>query len=104
MAKQKTKKVESYRKIELLNIPEKTTGAYISVYTGGKLAQNAAWNTKGKYEIKISDCERSILLHGSITSLESRKNAIHKIDSLVEVLSGLKDHLVMQFKENNVRF
>ena len=101
MSKKETKKIKTYREIQLLNLPEKTTGSYIAVYANGSLNKGS---NQSKYEIKISDCINNTLLHGKLDNPKSRKNAIAKIDGLVNVLNKFKDHLVNEFKENNVRF
>ncbi|MFL0124512.1 hypothetical protein V2590_07485 [Tenacibaculum maritimum] len=101
-----SKKIETFRKIELLNLPEKTTGAYISVYASGPLNKTGSYadNFQSKYQIKIQDCSAPAILHGSLNNPTSRKNALAKIDSIVQVLTEFREHLTTQFKEHNVRF
>ncbi|WP_407268769.1 hypothetical protein [Tenacibaculum maritimum] len=101
-----SKKIETFRKIELLNLPEKTTGSYVYVYAGGALDKNGKSYEEriSEYIIRIQDCENTAILHGSLNNPTSRKNALAKIDSIVQVLTEFREHLTTQFKEHNVRF
>ncbi|WP_233860873.1 hypothetical protein [Tenacibaculum piscium] len=101
--KEKSKQIEIYRDIELLNIPEKTTGAYVSVLAIGTLNKVDIY-AESEYSIKIADCNNRICLHGTLNNPTSRKNAIAKIDTIQKVLTDFREHLVSQFKEQNVRF
>ncbi len=101
--KEKAKQIEVYRNIELLNIPEKTTGAYISVLAKGAL-NKVDYYADSEYIITITDCNNRIRLHGCLNNPTSRKNAITKIDTIRQVLSDFREHLVSQFKAQNVRF
>ncbi len=77
-----------------LNLQGKESNAYISV---GMKPDD--WDG---YTIKITDCEEQILLHGSLNKKESRTNAMHKIDTLIESLNLLKAEMEKEFTRLNV--
>ncbi len=98
-----TKKILTpFSKIELLNLPEKETSAHIAVHCRGNLTSRD-YSKKAKYEIKIADCNSHIFLHGSLNNTLSRKNGLHKINTLIQTLTEFKDHIIDQMEQKNVR-
>lgn len=93
------KKIESFRDIRSLNLIEKDTPAY------AKSVISSSPNREGFgfYDIEISDCNSRISLHGSLSNPLSRKNALYKIQNLIEVLEGAKNHIESEVKTNNIR-
>jgi beta-xylosidase len=97
ITKKKKKKVryKEFHKRQFLNLPNKESNAFIAVHM-----TNEKWNG---YVIRITDCNERITLHGSLAQLKSRKNAIHKVDRLIETLHELREHMVAEFKRNNLK-
>lgn len=100
----KTKSLESYQRIEFLNIPEKNSMASIAVKINGKLTNSSSVFGGDNYEIRITDCNDHIVLHGKLKNPESRRNAFKKIDTLIEVLTESRDHIEQQLKLNKLKY
>lgn len=94
--KKKSVRYRDFRKRQFLNLPDRESDAYISVHL-----KNDKWDG---YSIRITDCNEKITLHGGLDKLKSRKNALHKVDALIETLQELREHMVSEFKRNNIRF
>ncbi len=95
--KKPKKKVVRYREFHkriFLNLPGKESDAYISVHLVN------GWDN---YTISITDCNEKITLHGSLKKLKSRKNALHKIDGIIETLQEFRGHITDEFKRHNLR-
>ena len=92
MATKKKKQVKPYSKIKLLNIPEYDGGAYIATKVH-----------RSSFEIHITDCENKVQLHGGLRNMEQRKNALFKIDTAIQELIDLRNHLTDEFKSNGMR-
>lgn len=79
-----------------LNLGDRESDAFISVRV-----KNDKWDG---YSIRITDCNDMVKLHGGLDKLKSRKNAMHKVDTLIDTLTELKEHLISEFKRNNLKY
>lgn len=95
--KKKPLKWKSFNQREFLNLPNKSSAAYISARVSSEKYQD-------DYEIIITDCNNTIRLHGNLKSLESRKNAINKINTLEDTLAKMRNHLIQEFAMKDVNF
>jgi len=102
MAGKKTKKIEPFQELKFLNLPEKDSMALVGVKINGTVSGGSKWGDN--YEIKITDCNGQILLHGNLKNPQSRKNALAKFDNLIEVLTNARNHIESKLKEQNLRF
>lgn len=100
MAKKTLKTMVPYRSGAFLNLVEKDSGAMIVVKARGKLT-GTGW--EDNYSIDINDCEDKIHLHGKLRNPQSRANALFKINTLINHLTDLRDHIETQLQENNLR-
>ena len=94
--KKKRIRHKEFHKRAFLNLPDKESNAFVSVRM-----TNEKWNG---YVIRITDCNEKITLRGSHAQLENRKNALHKVDTLIETLQELRDHMASEFKRNNLKY
>jgi hypothetical protein len=65
---------------DFLNKPEHCHGAMVCINV-----------SRSSYSIKITDCEREIRLHGCHDDVSDFRNAIYKIDTLIENLQKAKN-------------
>jgi len=100
--KKRKKEIVPFQEVKFLNSAEKGSMALVGVKINGVISGGTKWGDN--YEIKITDCNNQILLHGSLKNPESRKNALAKFDNLIEVLSKSRDHIENQLKEQKLRF
>ena len=91
------KKLKPFRTITLLNMVGKGSGAYISCEIDEKIGK---WNG---YKIIISDCNQKTELYGALRTIENRRNALHKITTLLNNLTEKKKHMLEQFKHKNLK-
>lgn len=103
MAKRPPKFTDIHRSIEFLNLADKDSPATISVQVQKCLLNSRKYNS-GQYIIRISDCGNQVELHGVVNSPESRKNALHKFDTLIKHLQAGRDHLESEFKRHKVKY
>lgn len=97
--KKPRKKAVRYREFgsrNFLNVSDRESDAFISVRV-----KNDKWDG---YSIRITDCNDMIKLHGGLDKIKSRKNAIHKVDTLINTLTELKEHLISEFNRNNLKY
>lgn len=94
--KVKKKKFIEFQQRKFVNLSHKTSDAYIAVHV-----TNSRWDG---YSIRLTDCGEKVTLHGNLTRVDSRKNALHKIDTITETLAELREHLVAEFKRQNLRY
>jgi len=94
MPQKKKIRFKHFYKRAFLNLPGKESNAYIAVRI-----TNDKWES---FEITITDCNEKINLHGTLHQIKSRKNALHKVDTLIYVLMEMKDHLVTEFKRQKL--
>ena len=94
--------IEPLSMVKMLNLPTKSSLATILV----KLRGNIGTTDRGgdNYQIKITDCSNSILLHGNLKSPDSRRNAINKLDTLIDVLTQAKEHIEQELKKNKLEY
>lgn len=90
--KKKRIKYKNFASRDFLNLPGSHGDALISV------------NLFNRIGIRITDCENEINLYESFGSVKGRKNAFHKVSTLIKHLTDLKDHMESEFKRNNVRY
>lgn len=102
MAKRKAKTIEPFQNLKFLNIPEKDSSALVGVRIRGEISSSNKY--EDNYEIKITDCNGTVTLHGGLKNPESRRNALNKFDSLIKVLTEGRNHIEKQLKENNLKF
>ena len=93
------KSIKKFNKRRFLNLENKESNAYISVRTSDEDLSSAY-----QYQIVITDCNDKIELHGSLDKRSSRKNAIFKIDSLIDSLTALKSHLLSEFEKRKLKY
>lgn len=87
---------KKFKKIALLNEYDKDSNAHIIIRIKGL----RGWDG---YEIEIYDCDNKIRLHGGLKSQISRKNALSKIDILLNNLILLRNHICLECKRNNIK-
>lgn len=102
MAKRKPKVIAPFEQLKFLNLPEKDSSALVGVRVRGEITSSKKY--EDNYEIKITDCGSDITLHGNLKCPESRKNALHKFDKLIEVLTEGRNHIEAELKKNNLKF
>jgi len=95
----KKKHVKPFNKRNFLNLEGKESNALISTLVTADV-DDANW----KYQITIADCNDNVELHGSLGNKNSRKNALHKVDTLISNLSKLRDHLVSEFEKKGLKY
>lgn len=88
--------MKPYRTIEHLNMLGKGSGAYISCEVGNNGPNNG-------YNIIVSDCHSKSELHGSLNRVDSRQNAIHKIDTLINSLIKTRNHIVAEAQSKGMK-
>lgn len=102
-SKRSDKFTDTYRSVDFLNLPDKDSPALISVHIQKCLLNSKKYNS-GQFLIRLTDCSRAVELHGVLNSVQSRKNALNKFDTLINELQKGKDHLLAEFKKNNVKY
>jgi hypothetical protein len=71
---------------EFLNLPTHCHGANV---------RTAVKNTDGSnYGIEINDCGNRVYLHGKFETKDDFENAMHKIDTLTNVLQQTKQNII----------
>ena len=98
IVKKRKKKVNfaPYSRIEYLNLPDKSSNSFIGV--------NISYARYDGYSIDIADCNEKIHLHGGLTGVSSRKNALGKFDKLIEILTEARNHIESELKKNKLRY
>ncbi len=89
--KKQTRKIKPFRTIKHVNMIGKGSGAYISCGVSGSGSQNS-------YAIVIADCGQQVELHGSLGTIDSRRNALYKINILIDELTNMKNHIITESK------
>jgi len=95
--KKQVMKIEPLDKIMFLNLPGKESAASIGVRISPRLRD---WDA---YAIYITDCDDTIKLHGSLGSIESRKNAINKFDTMIDILINARNHIVFECRKKELK-
>lgn len=88
-------KYREFGKKAFLNLSDRESNAFISVFV-----KNHRWDG---YAIRITDCNEKIKLHGSLKKAVHRKNALHKVDTLIETLTELREHMISEFNRHNLK-
>ena len=101
--KRTDKFTEPYRSVKYLNVIEKDSPATVSVHIQKCLLNSKRYNS-GQYIIRINDCGERIELHGVVNSPDSRRNALHKFNTLIDELQKGRDHLESEFKKAGVQY
>lgn len=102
MAKREKKVIVPHHEIQFLNLPDKGSMAAVGVKIQGDLVGKSSYYDN--YEIKITDCDRTVTLHGSLNNPKSRENALKKFDTLIEVLTRGRDHIEKELKEKRLKY
>lgn len=102
--KKKGKQIKAYQNISFLNLPEKNSMSSIAIKVNGFLTNTEGKYERDNYEIRISDCAEHIILHGSLKSPESRRNAFKKLDVLIESLTEAKAYIEKELKRHNLKY
>lgn len=82
------KSIKTFVRREFLNLKDFCGGAIIKCGVFGK-----------SYEIKITDCNKSIFLHGKFESKEEMDNTIYKLDIIIDVINDMKNDIVEKYEE-----
>jgi len=90
-------KIEPMDEMKFLNLPGKESAASLGIRISPQIRE---WNA---YAIYISDCDDAIRLHGSLGSIESRKNAINKFDTMISMLIKARNHIVFECRKKELK-
>ena len=67
--------------------------------TGSASAISINLNNR-EYQLSINDCQRMITLHGWLGDVDHLKSAIDRIDVMLNVIGGFREHLIQALKQN----
>ena len=96
-------KIKAFREVTFLNMENKDAPSTASIHVK-PVNLNARGYSSDDYNIRVSDCSEIIVLHGSLRAMGSRRNALHKMDTLIELLKKGREHLVEEFDRLGVRY
>ena len=79
-----------------LNLPGFHAGAYVRAYVEDTSTSAGTGDTSPFLELEISDCYRRIELEFCIDDDGDRRNAFHKIDTLIAALGTFRDGMAVE--------
>lgn len=91
--------IEKYETVNRVNLPEIGNTSNIECVVVGELTK---MESIGSYCVTITDCNSLINLHGTFKSELTRKNALYKLDTLINNLTDMKIHIEKEFKRNKL--
>lgn len=93
------KNLKPFAQIKLLNEINRSSNAKIVAK-----AKPSESEYGSQYEIEITDCSDTAVLHGNLATMESRRNAIYKLRTLRKTVKALENHLLAEFKRLKVDY
>lgn len=101
MAKKRTDKyIKPYRDLRPLNTIEKDSPALIQVITKGVISGT---HYGDNYAVIIQDCNTRVRLHGKLNNPDSRRNALYKLNAVIDAVTQLRDHIQAELKAKNLK-
>lgn len=65
---------------------------------------NPSDDANGDYSIKINDCQNRVTLHGNLNNPEKRRNAIFKLNMLIEHCTMLRNKIIEDCIKHNLKY